>query len=53
VIALLLLFHPPFGSQLQPGGDGAEHHLLADGKRKRLDVAAGEIGALVAALDPL
>jgi hypothetical protein len=53
VIALLLLFYPPFGSQLTPGGDGPEHHLFADRKGKRFDVATGKVHALVATGDPL
>jgi len=52
MIALLLRLHPLIGSQLPPGGNGAEDDPFADGKGEGVNVPAGEIGALVAAHDP-
>jgi hypothetical protein len=51
VIAFFLLFHPSLSSKLPPELYSTQHHLLTDGKRKVLNIMAGEIIALMTPFD--
>jgi hypothetical protein len=50
-IALVLFSHPLSGTHLPPAWDGAQDDFLADRNGEIIDEFAGEITALVAALD--
>ena len=51
VVALFFLFHPSLRSHLFPGGNRSEDHLFAYRDGKVIDMFAGEIITLMAALD--
>lgn len=53
VVSFLLLFHPFLCSQPLPGGNRTQYHLFPDTKGEIIDELAGEIAALVTALDSL